>query len=78
MAGNPVTKGQMTGHLADVCSYAPVTILIASYHDAAAGQLDAAASGWSAQEQPSARYPLLTTRQAEIRTTIPAGKEPSA
>jgi hypothetical protein len=34
IAGNPVTMGQMTRHVADAASYAPVTILIQQMPDA--------------------------------------------
>jgi hypothetical protein len=33
IAGNPVTMGQMSRHVADACSYAPVTILIEELPD---------------------------------------------
>jgi len=50
IAGNPVTMGEMTRHVADAGSYAPVTILIrvaydsvasaiAPYHDATASEV---------------------------------------
>jgi hypothetical protein len=39
IAGNPVTMGQMTRHLPDAGSYAPVTILIESCRPAQPGSL---------------------------------------
>src|SRR5215469_13763060 len=55
IAGNPVTMGQMTRHVADADSYAPVTILIEETHRTA--EPGWPTTPWSARSRPMTMPP---------------------
>ncbi|HXW45053.1 MAG TPA: hypothetical protein VEL03_09715 [Streptosporangiaceae bacterium] len=56
IAGNPVTMGQMTRHVSDAGSYAPVTILIESLPDGGTRMAyDSVASAIAGYQRPGVR-----------------------
>ena len=76
IAGNPVTMGEMTRHVADAGSYAPVTILIQALAFSESSEAVAEVSLQLGEPPPNAEFPGERPPRHPVETGCLAGRRP--